>query len=568
MKRFTLFVALLLSLVAITTSAQNSGFSYQAVVRNTKGEAVANSKVLMRMSLSVDETVYYQEVVETTTNAYGNVSIIVGEGKNVIKGSFDAVPWESMAVMMKTEIDVTSKGDKYIDFGSVQINPVPYAYYAAKTSNVITATSNNSEPIFCVKDKDGNIVFAVYNDSVVTYINTNNDGSKAAKSAFAVRGRSGAKGEMVDYLNIDNNGTTIYVDDEDNSKAAKSAFAVRGRSGAKDEANYLSVNSDGTTVFIDTDDSKAAKSAFAVRGRSGAKDDNSSNYFNIGNEGTTVYIDGGDGDKAAKSAFAVRGRSGAKGEEETQYMTISTDSTRFYVKDNNGEANGFAVVGQNTQEQLFAVDKKNVTINSSMYVNGSLHTSTGSVNKIGEEGTKYFYAEYYVVTYNLETQEQESHTLKYAYAYFKEDYYEEGNKIKEVALYDSYDPFIEKNWEPFLMKVYLEEEGNLTQGNTENGITRYGRYNKKIENYYEGFSITSNSIIISDKLLNDMEGVENSEQYYSSLLFAQTELYSYLRSVSETIIIISINAKRVILGLTGEEKVDDEMSIIDFTNEY
>ncbi len=563
MKRFTLFVALLLSLVAITTSAQNSGFSYQAVVRNTKGEAVANSKVLMRMSLSVDETVYYQEVVETTTNAYGNVSIIVGESKNVIKGSFDAVPWESMAVMMKTEIDVTGKGDKYIDFGSVQINPVPYAYYAAKTSNVITATSNNGEPIFCVKDKEGNIVFAVYNDSVVTYINNNNDGSKAAKSAFAVRGRSGAKGEIVDYLNIDNNGTTIYVDDEDNSKAAKSAFAVRGRSGAKDEANYLSVNSDGTTVFIDTDDSKAAKSAFAVRGRSGAKDNNSSNYFNIGNEGTTVYIDGGDGDKAAKSAFAVRGRSGAKGEEETQYMTISTDSTRFYVKDNDGEANGFAVVGKNTQEQLFAVDKKNVTINSSMYVNGSLHTSTGSVSKIGEEGTKYFYAEYDVIMYDLESKDSVTHTLKYGYSY-NTNYYD-GN-IKEIFFYDNELKDQSIHNEPILMKVYLGENEELTPGRTENGITTYGRYISDFDNYYEGFSITSNYIITNDALLNNIEDVENSEEFYS-LLFTRTKLYESL-ILAESEKFISINATKVILGLTGEEVVNDEgMSIIEFTKQ-
>ncbi|MCQ2375798.1 MAG: tail fiber domain-containing protein [Salinivirgaceae bacterium] len=220
------------------------------------------------------------------------------------------------------------------------------------------STAADDEALFEVKDKEGNVVFAVYPTGTVVY--ANDDDSKAAKSAFAVRGRSGAKGET-DILSVGTDGTTVYVD-EDGGKAAKSAFAVRGRSGAKGENDIFAVNTESTTIYVDDDDSKAAKSAFAVRGRSGAKGEN--DIFAVNTESTTVYVDDDDS-KAAKSAFAVRGRSGAKGDNDI--FAVNTEATTVYVDDDDSKAakSAFAVRGRSGAKgdnDIFAVNTEATTV--------------------------------------------------------------------------------------------------------------------------------------------------------------------------------------------------------------
>ena len=71
-----------------------------------------------------DDSVYYQEKHAVTTNAYGNVSVSVGDGE-MLRGSFDAIPWETMQVMMQVEVSADGT-DNYVNMGSMQILPVPY----------------------------------------------------------------------------------------------------------------------------------------------------------------------------------------------------------------------------------------------------------------------------------------------------------------------------------------------------------------------------------------------------------------------------------------------------------
>ena len=357
---FTLIFA-----IGLFAAVAQDSFNYQAVIRNG-GEVIDNQDVKLRISLMQSDSVYYQEEHATKTNAYGNISIAVGEGTPLL-GKFSDVPWNKMNIMMRIEADATNSGT-YTDMGSMQIQPVPYAMYAAKSATIIQASNTiGDDAIFAVKDSQGNLLFAVYEDGTRFYVDYN-EGTKAAKSKFAVAGRSSSKGDE-ELLTIDNSGTIIYVDDELDSKAAKSKFAVAGRSSSKGDAeNLIAIDGSGSTIYVDTDDSKAAKSKFAVAGRSSSKD-SADNLLTIDADGTKVYIDNDEttnSSKAAKSKFAVAGRSSSKDVPENRF-SIDNNGAIFYV-DIYGDADAnkaakskFAVAGRSSSkaepEYEFVIDE-------------------------------------------------------------------------------------------------------------------------------------------------------------------------------------------------------------------
>ncbi len=81
----------------------------------------------------------------------------------------------------------------------------------------VAANDTINEPLFAVKDRNGNIVFAVYPDGVRVYVD---EQTKARRSGFVVTGRSASKdGADNDFFSIDAEGTHIYVDDTATTKA-------------------------------------------------------------------------------------------------------------------------------------------------------------------------------------------------------------------------------------------------------------------------------------------------------------------------------------------------------------
>ena len=236
MHRFILTFAM--ALCSMAAMAQ-SGFNYQAVIRDANGNLVSNKNISLRITLTTEagNDTYYQEKHTAKTNAYGAVSIVVGEG-TVVRGKFSEVPWNSGSVYMKTEFDPTG-GENFAEIGTTKLHSVPVAEYAKKTGEVenptnikiqATSTTGDEDALFEVKDNDGKVVFAVYKNGVRVYVDESD--SKAAKSGFAVAGKSGKAGTENQYFSVNASGTKVYVDDDTvttNGKAAKAKFAVAGK---------------------------------------------------------------------------------------------------------------------------------------------------------------------------------------------------------------------------------------------------------------------------------------------------------------------------------------------------
>ena len=347
-KTFLKIAALFAVVVATTTSVLAQGsFAYQAVIRDSNGELVKDKDVNAKFSLlEKGKTAAYVETQKVKTNQYGNISVMVGSGTKV-SGDFNQVPWNTMSVMMKVEIDVEG-GNNFKEIGEIQLQPVPYAFYAASAGSLTNNNAGGKDPIFSVKDDKGELVFAVYNDGVKVFVD-DTDPSKAMSTGFAVSGRRAAKeGETNDYFVVNGNGTTVYVD-EDSTKAMSTGFAVSGRRAAKDgSADLFTVNNKGTQVYIEDDADKAMSTGFAVSGRRAAKDGAAEDYLTINTtSGTQVYIDD-DADKAMSTGFAVSGRRAAKDGVANDYLTIDVEGTKVYVDEEDPKAmsTGFAVSGR------------------------------------------------------------------------------------------------------------------------------------------------------------------------------------------------------------------------------
>jgi hypothetical protein len=128
MKQTLLTTALLITTVLAFAQAPQ-GINYQAVVRDAGGDELVSQAVSLRMTiLENNTTTVYQETHSTTTNDFGLVNLVIGQG-TVNQGVFADIDWSAGSYFAQTEVDV-SGGTNYALMGSQQLMSVPYALYA------------------------------------------------------------------------------------------------------------------------------------------------------------------------------------------------------------------------------------------------------------------------------------------------------------------------------------------------------------------------------------------------------------------------------------------------------
>ena len=110
------------------------GFNYQAVVRNSAGQLMANRMVSVRISIlqgSPSGTAVYHQTDNVTTNANGLFSLVVGENS----ADFDNINWSHGPYHIVSEIDPNG-GTNYTLSTSQKILAVPYALHATEADRV------------------------------------------------------------------------------------------------------------------------------------------------------------------------------------------------------------------------------------------------------------------------------------------------------------------------------------------------------------------------------------------------------------------------------------------------
>ena len=362
---------------AAQVNAQES-FAYQAVIRDSEGTLVTEKEVGLQFSLMNEGKAYYVETQKTATNQYGNISVEIGKGVQVGDSKFTDVPWHTLDITLKVEVDVNG-GTNYILLGETKISPAPYALYASSSNSAPSAGSSAKDNgnLFEVTDREGNVVFAVTPDGIVVYVDEQ-EGNKASRSGFIVTGRTATKDQpATEYFPVTTEGTHVYVDPDSyqNGKASRSGFIVTGRTATKDNDdanNYMAIDADGTHIYVDDTDShegdKASRSGFIVTGRTATKNEENT-IFSIDGSLTTVYIDDPDqNNKASRSGFLVTGRTATKG--NTDYVAVTSESvnlntTAFTVTERNealGTVQSMIAVNTNSNGQVQVMVNTDIAI--------------------------------------------------------------------------------------------------------------------------------------------------------------------------------------------------------------
>lgn len=104
--------------------------NYQAVVRNSSGQPLAQGTIVnLRFSihnLSASGQVVFTETQSTTTNQFGLVNLEIGS-----VGSLAIINWGNGAKYLQVEVDINNTGT-FADMGVTQLLSVPYALFAAQ----------------------------------------------------------------------------------------------------------------------------------------------------------------------------------------------------------------------------------------------------------------------------------------------------------------------------------------------------------------------------------------------------------------------------------------------------
>ncbi len=140
MKKLSLISLCLIVSVSIFAQAPQA-LKYQAVVRNNDGSLVIDQSVTFRFTIIQDSALgapVYSEIHSPTTNDFGMVNLVIGEGST--GDDFTTISWGATDHFLKVELDRLG-GSSYEEMGTTQILSVPYALYAEKAHLADTANS-------------------------------------------------------------------------------------------------------------------------------------------------------------------------------------------------------------------------------------------------------------------------------------------------------------------------------------------------------------------------------------------------------------------------------------------
>ncbi len=408
------FTLNLLLVTAFTVLSQSPlGFNYQAVIRNTAGEIIANQEVGIEISIlqgSVSGTVVYSEDFFPVTNDFGLINIIIGNGDAKV-GSFAGINWSTANYFIKIAVDING-GTSFVDMGTTQLLSVPFANYAFSTAQAVTAWEETEDavsttkkvgigteaptamleilsdgnkddevPLFEVKNSKGETVFAVYENSVKVFIDEVPEEGKT-RGGFAVSGRTTSK-ETNEILVVTPEKTRVYVDES--TEKTRGGFAVSGKTTSKQEDSlFFLVQPNLTQVFV-AESTDKTRGGFAVSGKTTSKE-GIEDIFRVTPGLTEVFVDE-TADTKTRGGFAVSGKTTSKEEGYYDIFKVIPERTDVFIKQNEGKffPDGFTIsaLGQDFMPtELFSVSQSGTFVNTAFGV--APKVVTADVIEIGQ----------------------------------------------------------------------------------------------------------------------------------------------------------------------------------------
>ncbi|MEN9987265.1 MAG: hypothetical protein RLZZ585_304 [Bacteroidota bacterium] len=135
--------------VSVNLSAQTKGITYQAIIYNPSGESIpgvnnatapmANKSVCLQFSIiDASSQIEYQEAISTTTDEYGMVNLVIGNGvqSSGYASSFSTITWSVDQKSLKVALDIAGQCSDFVDISSQKFESVPYAFSANTADHI------------------------------------------------------------------------------------------------------------------------------------------------------------------------------------------------------------------------------------------------------------------------------------------------------------------------------------------------------------------------------------------------------------------------------------------------
>lgn len=135
--------------VSVNLSAQTKGITYQAIIYNPSGESIpgvnnatapmSNKNVCLQFSIiDASSQIEYQEAISTTTDEYGMVNLVIGNGvqSNGYASSFSTISWSVDQKSLKVALAIDGQCSDFVDISNQKFESVPYAFSANTADHI------------------------------------------------------------------------------------------------------------------------------------------------------------------------------------------------------------------------------------------------------------------------------------------------------------------------------------------------------------------------------------------------------------------------------------------------
>jgi Collagen triple helix repeat (20 copies) len=401
LRKMKKYYTLLILLLSFWSNAQN-GITYQAVILNPNTEELpgadnsrlplVNQKITLEFKiLNATSNIDYQETINTQTDAFGMVNVIIGTGtrKAGIATQFSAINWDGSPKTLIVALDPTGDLTHFIEISNQPFTYVPYALYAAHTGVNGTQGPAGSNGL------DGKTVLngtTNPNASIGTngdfYINTTTNSLFGPKAnglwgnGVALVGPQGIQGPQGNAGTNGTNGLSAYqiwLNAGNTGTEAQFVTALRGAAGAQGPQGIQGVQ--GPTGLTGATGSQGPAGTNGINGTNGSN----------GLSAYQVWLNAGNTGTEAQFLTALRGATGAQGPQGIQGIqgATGTNGKNTLVNTTTEAAGANCATGGTKIEVGIDANSNGILdsgeVNSSLtkYVcNGNSNISSGNTNSV------------------------------------------------------------------------------------------------------------------------------------------------------------------------------------------
>ena len=146
-------ILLIIGFFTLLSFSQNNGITYQAVIYNPNAEQLpgyddqlspmVESDICLRFSI-YGQGLEYEETVQTTTDKFGMVNIIIGNSDQTggSASSVSDVDWDTGQKSMSVELDHRGNCVNFEEISYQEFSYVPFAYYAQNDASSVAIEDN------------------------------------------------------------------------------------------------------------------------------------------------------------------------------------------------------------------------------------------------------------------------------------------------------------------------------------------------------------------------------------------------------------------------------------------